>query len=423
MVSEQCDQNNRIHFFIPFIDSTHRLTTDWLDQQVDDSTRKSRAWCWPTLKFLSYEQGHLLLSNSFQGMSFHLSLQVRHEKLEVYCSCNGPRGKLCQHAYAALYVIVWRLGDLYFHKLIPNGTLDMAMRRKPFFDKIESSAGMDAVPRPELESVFGLMPGAGKLDLPALCKSPDPCPEATPYDRKRVMAYCITVPIMQKMLPGVLPCIGILNKQGSDIRVFQWPSNGMNQISRPSISKWQEELQTNCFELWKMIEKTPGSILTESSDVWGGDCMADIFGIWKAIFPMLSKEPFVYTCPLAGLRALRKNPSRQRLEKICLSPAIPDIRFVLTDKGTYFILQMQVYVLGNKLTAYDTGMTFFIRNQQTLYMLRSLRDAALAAWMQRCGGLITIFKEQFAQFNQEVLTHIQDAYPVKRISGKAQMHA
>jgi hypothetical protein len=91
---------------------------------------------------------------------------------------------------------------------------------------------------------------------------------------------------------------------------------------------------------------------------------------------------------------------------------LPSLRFTLTDKGAFYQFQMQVWVNGKELSEYDAGVTLFILQQQTLYMLPSLRDAAISEWLHVSGGWITVFKEHFTQFDENVLTPLRESYTI-----------
>jgi hypothetical protein len=110
---------------------------------------------------------------------------------------------------------------------------------------------------------------------------------------------------------------------------------------------------------------------------------------------------------------LKRTPQKNRVRKISLSAVAPVLQFVLKDKGVFYQLEMQVWIINRLLEKPDTGTTFFIGNNQTLYMLSSIRDAAIAEWIHRSGGWITIFKEHFVQFEQEILLPLQQCYPVE----------
>ncbi|MCW3090488.1 MAG: hypothetical protein JWP81_1557 [Ferruginibacter sp.] len=398
---------------IRFQDNNYQLTREWLDKEVDAKVRNNDDWRWPTLKFISYQEGHVTLLNTCGNRSHTLMLQVKDGHLLVNCSCSNTGITICEHAYAGLYTIIWHLGERYFEKLQPNGTIALAFAYKNYFDKEETTAGLNVSVRPELKSVFRLAQKLETIDLPAILKLPAlPAQEEVSHPAE-ALGYLVIISYRSKLLPALLPCVGKLNKIGTDIKIFNQFLSGVQKQYSNLVTDSQQELNTACYHLWKMVEKIPGHIIQKEPIQKMEDKLSAIFGAWKKILPLLQKQQFIYSYYLYGLRELKDRPAKKRIQKITLSELLPALRFMLADKGAFYQLQLQVWLNGKLLTGYDAGIAFFIRHQETFYMLSSLRDAAIAEWIHRSGGWITIFKEHFSQFEQEVLMPLRESYTIE----------
>lgn len=403
---------------IPFQDNNYRLTKESLEKYTDALSRNKRDWRWPILKFLSFQQGQLTLLNTCKERSFKLKLQVKDNDLFISCNCDHNKPTLCEHAYGALCTLLWHLGECYFEKLQPGGTITLALAHKSYFDKKESTAGINVSPRPELKSVFRLAPEVEHIDLPAILQLPVPTNSVETLQSDSVLSYLVTIPFRNRLIPALLPCLGRLNKSRTEIKSWDHFLTGVQKQYEPVLTDSQKELNIACYHLWKIVETTPGSIIKGILKKEGDSRLTDIFNAWQKILPSLQKQPFVYTYLLYGIRELKNKPAKRKIEKVVISEQAPSVAFVLLDKGAFYQFHMQVRVNGKLLPHYDAAATFFVQHHQTLYMLSSLRDAALAEWLYRSGGWITVFKEHFALFEQEVLKLLRENYTIEVTASK-----
>ncbi len=397
---------------IRFQDKNYRLTREWVGKQVDAEAYNNDDWRWPTLKFLSFHEGKLILLNTCENQSYKLSLQIQEGHLMVSCSCGNAGSTICEHAYAGIYTIIWHLGERYFEKLKPGGSMALAFTHGNHFDKKESTAGIDVFPRPELKSVFQLAQKMEQINLPAILKLPASSAQAEATHSEEALGYLLIISSRNKLLPALLPCLGKLNKNKTGIKTFNHFLSGVQKQYSDIVTNSQKELNTACFHLWKMVEKLPGHLINEQAPKQLKDSQGAVLDAWKKLFPLLQKQSFVYSYYLYGVRELKNRPARGRIKKITISESLPSIRFVLVDKGAFYQFQMHVLVNGKELSGYDAGITLFIQHQQILYLLPSLRDAAIAEWIHRSGGWISIFKEHLSRFEETILTPLKESYTI-----------
>lgn len=372
------------------------------------------AFAHPQIPF--FHQGKLTLLNTCNKLSYQLILEVQEDQLLVACNCGHGGSTICEHADGALFTILWRLGEHYFEKLQPDGAMALAFAYKSYFDKKESVAGMDVSPRPELETVYRLAPKMERVNLSAVLQLPAAPVQPDIPQHDEALAYLLITPSRNKLLPSLLPCLGNLSKDRTGIKSFSQFLRGLQKQYDNLLTGSQKEMNQVCYQLWKQVEKLPGHIIQEFPAKKNTDALLSVFEAWQKIFPVLQKQPFLYSYYLYGVRELKKRPAKNRIQRIVLSLDSPTLKFQLSDKGAIYQLEMQVSVNGKLLSGYDPGTTLFIQHQKTFYLLGSLRDAAVAEWMHRSGGLITVFKEHFAQFEQGILTPLQTHYTVHAIT-------
>jgi hypothetical protein len=74
------DNNNELPFCEVFLTEEYLLTTMQLEEQADASVLKVRNWYSSSLQFLSYKDGRLSLTNTYNKQAFHLVIQAKTKK-------------------------------------------------------------------------------------------------------------------------------------------------------------------------------------------------------------------------------------------------------------------------------------------------------------------------------------------------------
>lgn len=124
----------------------------------------------------------------------------------------------------------------------------------------------------------------------------------------------------------------------------------------------------------------------------------------------------MYTYPVYGFRQLKRKLVRSEIKKVTLSKTVPQLCFTLADKGDFYQLRVQVKVSNQLLKQADISNPFFVRDGSTLYLLNDFFDVVMAHWISSAGGVVTVFKEHYRKFEQEVLHYLSHHYPVKKIA-------
>lgn len=403
-------------FAIAFEDDAYLLSIENLQKLPITSQRKGERWQ-STLKFISFKDGRLELLNSSNQVSYKLGLQVEGKQLLVSCSCGADHLMLCAHARSGLFMILWKLGEHYFAKLQPNGIIPLAFKHKKYFDRKENEAGINASPRSELESVFKLNQRLSGLDLPALLQLHTPVTQNNPDSQDEAAGYLFVRPFGNRFLPFLIPIAGRLNKGRTGLKTCYGFLSGADQQHAHLLTPAQKELNAASYQLWKDVEKLPGSLLKELDSGQSIETLLKVFEAWQQLLPTLSGQPFVYSYYLYRTEALRKGrPAKGRMIPVKITALSPELQFRLVDMGAFCRLELQVLVKGKLLTGYTADTPFFITDATSAYLLASLRDAAIAQWMHCSGGTITVFKEHFAAFEAGIFNPLKTCYPVKSMT-------
>lgn len=238
-----------------------------------------------------------------------------------------------------------------------------------------------------------------------------------PQETLRVtdLTYIILYSSRDKYFPFLLPCLGVLNKGGTDIKGF-YNFITSAPYEYDGLTNEQKVLNLLCEQMWQEVKIENGSLI--AADIEQTSSALTIFNLWNKALSILPQQPFIYRYNFYCRLRLRDRPQKARLQRMLVSRQKPQLYFQLIDKGAFCQLEMKVAVQGKELKHFDTLSTFFICKDKMLYLLSSLKDVAITEWMRRCGNCITIFKEHFTEFETEYLTPLSNNYRLEIIPSK-----
>lgn len=419
--STKLEEPTRQPSIIRFRDDQYQLTMDELREQTGHKAGLHLVWHPASLQFVSYQDGQLHLRNTCKQESYLLTLAIKPDGLQVTCDCTDNSKPFCDHSYGALRTLIGTYGEGYFKKLLPEGAMELAFKHRFCFDKKESSAGLDVSVREELETVFHLdnrivvTDLSAMLNLPAESSKPKistPAKE-TGSGSEDGICYLWIVPYRNRFQPFVVPCAGILNKAQTEIKQFYGFLSALQKPYDGLLTAAQQELNKTCFAHWQLAETLPCRLIKEGLLQCQTHPWIEILNHWRDLIDQLSRQAFVYAYFLHRIDQLKKDkPHKQRATRIAVSTDVPLVTFSLTDMGVYYQFRPEIWINGEQVQEYEADTSFFVSHKNTLYLLGSLRDAAILQWMDQLEGVITVFKEHFAAFEQTILAPVREHYTV-----------
>ena len=386
------------------------LITPVLDQHGDLKIAKKRKWDFPTIEVTSYKDGMVQLKATSDKESYIISVLVEKDKLHISCSCNQPVEKLCRHAYATLQKISYNYhGNSYFKQYHQNGLATIAQTHKHLFKTSKISSGLRIDPQPALGTIFKLHEKKPLerfhkiLDLPVADKNQDKDQAAT--------ALCYLMMFgRRKGLPYLIPAEAVLNKDATAVKGF----TKYIQTMQPPVPAGHEVIFEKCFRQIELVKKCEDSIWVSLKNHL--DELTELFDTWQQLLPMIKYQPFVFRNWRWIWRMLNKKPRKGDVEAVHISIHNPVIEFELIERKEFYQLHIKISANGKPVSKYETYPRFFIIANNQLYVYSFLRDAAIAELMNAVKGFITIFKENYDEFEQQVLFRLSDAYFIKNYS-------
>jgi hypothetical protein len=403
-------------FAIPLTDSPYLLSRQMLRDATDIGVQRKRDWCFPQLEFISLTNGTLKLNNTSNDRSYELTVTIEPDKLLVSCSCGIEVNTICHHAYKALERLMWSGSTLFFYDYKPGGLVEAATAYSRYFTIRDTELGLQVEAKPGLGTVYQL---TDKIDMATFNQlqflggsSQIPLTSM----KGTALVYILVDNYRDHLPPFLLPCIGYPNKAGTEIKRFDYFISGSQKRYDEFLTEEQKTLHLLCYQMWQLAESLPGTLLNQPNSC--ADKMNQLFQWWQQVFPLLQNQSFVYRYDLYWKKELKRNPSRQRLDRIEIRTERPVLQFLLFDRGDMYQLKLQVCVKGSIIEDPAMEHLFFIRDTDTLYLLSSLKDAAMVEWMYKHDNCITVFKEHFSPFEQDILISLQKNYFVDLINGK-----
>jgi hypothetical protein len=387
-------------------DEPYILTEEGLKSQVDITFQKKRNWFYPTIKFISLNNQVLKLRISNREQSYELAVKIDSDKLHISCSCGSLVQTLCYHAYQTLERLILFQGTDYFKRYVPNGLFEIALVNKRHFTIKSNDTGLNIEPVAGLRSVFKIADKMDGFNLQEMLNLP--C-EVVEQETMRVtdLAYVILYSSRDKYFPFLLPCLGILNKAGTNIKGFY---NFITDASHKydGLTVEQKKLNGLCHEMFSAIKTENGSLIPPDTDKTSA--ALTIYNLWNKALSLLAQQPFIYRYNYYYRLELNDKPQKGRLQRIRVSTQKPQLSFKLIDKGAFYQLEMNIAVQRKILKQFDTISTFFICKDQRFYLLSSVKDIGISEWMRRCGNRITVFKEHYAEFKTAYLDSLSNHY-------------
>jgi hypothetical protein len=403
-------------YSIPLVDDSYVLTMDEISNcGYNKAFRKG--WQFPKVSLVSYTNGTAIFSNTAGGVSYTLVITITPNQLQVTCSCGTPVEKLCMHAFMALdRLLYYDVSTGYFAAFAPNGVLELAMRHKKYFEADRDFPWTRFNPIKQLGTVYNIveaLTGYSVHDVLQLPAAP------VPQTNDTTICYLFMIPRRSEVLPFLLPCTGKRSKGGDTVKSFDNFLSGTGKEYEPFLTAGQKTLNAVCFKLWQLVQKLPGRLIHENMLFDEPGELLAAFELWQQAITLLQSQ-LVYSYPYYQEKYLKKRPIRSWTSGISFRHEQPQLRFLLISKEAFYQLELQIIINQKPVKEYETNV-FFIEDLTGggMYMFASVRDAAVAEWMECSGRRMTIFREHFQSFNDNFLKPLQKHYSIKTMGKTA----
>lgn len=390
------------------------LTSDVLIANTANNVIKSKEMFYATLKFMSFTTGVLQLKATYGHQFFIISILPEKDRLKVSCTCGKQEEKLCIHVYRAFKRIFGIFKRASFTQFQPGGVIEIAWRHKHYFSIQEPyHDGLYVRSKPGLGHVFKVDNNVQPVVIQEILTFPARVRPIPKVLTGHALTYVLIVSFKNALLPFLLPCMGILNKDGFGIKGMMKFLTGTQKEYDTFLTDEQRDLNKSCFNLWKHVEKLPGQINESLVRVEDKEGVWAVYDIWQSMIPLLRKQRFLLRYHIYGQKELTKVPHKRRFREISISDLHPALRFRIIKMHDFYRLELKISVNGRDMKNYQKDHPFFITVTNVLFFWSCVRDAAIIEWMTHAKGRITIFKEHFHEFENTVINRLRQYYNVE----------
>jgi hypothetical protein len=398
---------------IPLTQPGQLLTRDELYRHYEPP-KERKVYMGNQDEFLSFESGIATVRLKLNDDStYYLYLHVEKEELHIGCTCGMPEERLCFHAFIGLFNLTWLSQTFDCQKLYwPNFYNDETSRK--FLDIHVSSQHINVAAKPTYGTFYRSLIGFGKSRFPKLREQIDK-KFSIKTGESFVYAYalCFAPDIYRdRHYPLLIPFHGKTDRSSLKLIAF---SNFCLPDKEPNPSgDHQSQQQLNAISKTMYEIMRPLTYKNEYRDwrVWD-DAKETIFKLWQEALPLLVNFPYNQTYLLYWLRYLREKPTKFFMQASRYSLEQPSLSFMLAFHKDRFSLSVEV-IIGSQIITVENKPHFFIHDEQTgnCYMMNNIQDDSLLNWMLDNKNIITVLKEDFAEFNEDFLKVLAKCYPV-----------
>lgn len=375
------------------------LTKEMLIAATDERVRRKRNWYSTDIHYISTENGVLQLSNRCREQHYNLTVTIRANELLLSCSCGESVETLCEHSYKALDRLTSMGATDFFKQYRENALADMAKKYSRYFITESTSLGLQITPHPDLGTLYQLSRKLDKASFDKIKQLPALPGKQPAVMKDTVLTYLLVCPFRDRFQPCIIPCLGKLNKAGTQLKQFDKFASGAQPRYEECMSAEQKMLNTLSFEIYRIAEKLPGRIDEDSTEQELTQ-LQSLYGLWQKAVPFLQNQTRVYSYLLHREKQLKEKPSRKKATAIEIRTESPELQFCLTDRGDIVQLHMEVVIKGKLIKPLNPAQLFFIIHENAAYLLASLKDACLLKWMQYRSNCISLLKKSTAALHQ-----------------------
>lgn len=234
---------------------------------------------------------------------------------------------------------------------------------------------------------------------------------------KTALCYILVEHYQKEVMPALVPCLGKLSKAGNAILGFDHFLSGAHKHYQGWLSEEQKTLNQLCHQIYRQAENLPGTLISPQKPIHPVRATT-LLNLWRQAVGLLQHQPFVFHYVIYEMQELKGIPRKKRLTKIQVAAQSPRLRFQLSKGETDYTLDLFCQINGKWEVAFYSNLPFFICLDDHYYLLPSLKDAAIAQWMDELGGSLRIAPEDYPHFQTHVLSLLKQLYPVEEKRGK-----
>ena len=363
------------------------------------------------INFHEFRKDYLVYNAQQKGQRKEdVSIWITPSHVDINCSCFSEESFFCRHIYSVLSEITYPKKD-FFKIFAPGNLIGLALKNTKLFHKNINSSRNFIMP----DASLGALYETDEIRIIEFENIPEEktCLNQQEHQSKR-LAWLVVHSEGRafKTFPVLVPLLESLNKNGVPLKRF---GKGFEDIKREDFRlSDQKELYRICQSMIANAKKRVEYYYDDLYEV--SEDFLQCFHNWQNAWPLIAREKNIYHSRMGKLRYfMRQKPMPKYINEITISDEPVQLQFTLKNKGRYYQLSLSFTVNGKPIPNPEIkGMFFISTENKCYYMLSSIQDVIFAHWMARHAFTMSVFKENFEDFEKEVLTIITRYYEIVR---------
>jgi superfamily II DNA or RNA helicase len=333
--------------------------------------------------------------------------------LLVYCDCDTEVSGLCTHMIELFARLIKDRKHGYFepYKSFPysdSAFFDQYLTLKDDYQKTR------ALPKPEYGHIYNYNNGIDAECFTSentFCLTPIKTIEEDPVFVSYTIAYAYDAPV-----PFLMPFSAILNYERTGIKVFECFTDPT--IVPERLSPEQKLLYAYSRDFNQMFDFESAHKMHRNGTVEIAQMRHMTFEHWKKIIPLLKVQKYLFCHTFYHKLNYKSRPSKQSMRPVAFADDPVTFRFLLTEHEGHYKLQCKARMSGQDFevdTVVPVAHPFFFSLKhapEVHYQFRNLEEGQAISEFVKSGGIFTILKQDFEDFNASILSKLALKYDV-----------
>lgn len=336
-----------------------------------------------------------------------ISIWVSPNHLDIHCSCFSKTPIFCYHIFSVLWEITYSKRN-FFEIFAPGNIIDLVVKNPKLFHKNMNNSKNFIMPDVSLGALYEM----DEIEKLKIANIPQVKTTTTTIHPSKRLAWLMVYSESRAYttFPVIVPISELLNTKGVSLQRFEKGFEGIEVEDFKLLD--QKRLYNICQEMITNTKKQSECYYKDLYEV--SDAFVQCFHNWQDILPIISREKYIYHFHIARIRYyINQKPMPKYIHEIQIFDEAVDLLFTLKNKGNYYQLSLSFTTKGKIISNPEIKGLFFIsNNDKKHYMLSSIQDVVFAHWMSKHTFMMSVFKENFEDFEKDILVTIEKRYTV-----------
>jgi hypothetical protein len=333
----------------------------------------------------------------------------------VSCNCGSEVIHLCPHVTKLFTRMIEKKDHGYFDYFKAYPYTDTVFFDEYLTLKSHYEHDVKAVPKPEYGHIFNFE-NAINPERFAPYHSFFLSPAKIAEEDSNILAYAIASHD-DSNIPFLIPCRGILNTEGNAVKSFI--SFYDPELAPERLDSAGKLLHAHSVDFNQLINfETAHKQYRHATREEKAEMRQIAFNEWKRIIPTLKEQKYLFYHRFYNKLSYKGSLPKNTMRQIALSDDRVSFRFELSEHEEHYRLCCYADINGqdfevNQVLPEKEPFFFSLKHEsEVFYQFFSLEEGRAIGEFTKAGGIFTILKQNFENFNHAILSKLALNYPI-----------